>query len=75
MNFEFFILALNLVEQLADFVFIELARLGHVYLVPWIFDVIAEFPEFRSEALSDGEAYHASHVPCVPIAPAITFDD
>ena len=75
MNFEFFILAFNLVEQLADFVFVELARLGHVHLIPGIFDVIAEFSEFRAEALRHGEAYHASHVPRVPVAPAITFDD
>ena len=75
MNFEFFILALNLVEQLADFVFVELARLDHVHLVPGIFDVIAEFPEFRSEALSDGKAYHASHVPCITVAPTIAFDN
>lgn len=75
MSFEFFVLALNLVEQLADFVFVELARLGHVHLVPWIFDIIAEFSEFRAEALSHCEAYHASHIPRVPVAPAITFYD
>lgn len=75
MNFEFFILALNLIEQLADFVFVEFTRLGHVHLVPWIFDIIAEFSEFRTETLSHGEAYHASHIPRVPVAPAITFDD
>lgn len=75
MNFEFFVLALNLIEQLADFVFIELARLGHVDFIPWIFDIVAEFSEFRAEALSDGEAYHASHIPRVTVAPTIAFDN
>lgn len=74
MSFEFFVLALYLVEQFADFVFIELALLGHVDFIPWVFDVIAKFAEFRAEALSHGESNHARHVPCVTVAPTIPLD-